>query len=181
MQTKSAPLTVKAAGTADGLAEGQFIGYASVFGNIDSYGDIVERGAFARTLKEWGTKQAQIPVLWGHDMVDPFANIGGLEHAEEDDHGLKVTGSLDLENPTAAQVYRLLKSGRASTMSFAFNTRDSERKSDANHLLDLDLFEVSIVPVPANDQATIVGVKAGGRLVPGSRARALNYIAQLRL
>lgn len=181
MQTRTVPLEVKAAGSADGLAEGQFIGYASVFGNVDSYGDIVEKGAFTRTLKEWDSKTAQIPVLWGHDMHDPFANIGGLEHAEEDDYGLKVVGTLDLENPTAAQVYRLLKSGRASTMSFAFLTRDSERRGNTNHLLDLDLLEVSVVPVPANDQATILNVKRGNTLVPGSRARALNYIAQLQM
>ena len=79
-------------------------------------------------------------MLWRHDIKDPFANIGDPKHVAENNHGLKATGTLDLDNPTAAKVYRLLKSGRASYMSFAFNTRDRERKSNANHLLDLDLF-----------------------------------------
>ena len=75
MDIKSAPFTVKAAGPDDGLEEGQFVGYASAFGNADSYGDVVQPGAFKKTLEEWAAKGATIPVLWGHDMSDPFANV----------------------------------------------------------------------------------------------------------
>lgn len=171
MDIKSAPLQVKAAGPDDGLEDGQFVAYASVFGNVDSYGDIVDPGAFKRTLGDWEQKGATIPVLWGHDMSDPFANIGGVLSAEEDDHGLKVTGSLDLENPTAAQVYKLLKGRRVNTMSFAYSVLDSEKSGDGLHLKDLDLFEVSIVPVPANDQAEVLAVKAASEaLVSGLKA-----------
>ncbi len=180
MHTKTVALEVKAVGTTGGLTEGQFTGYASVFGNVDSYGDVVERGAFTRTLTEWAGKPASIPVLWGHDMNDPFANIGALDHAEEDERGLKVTGTIDLENPTAAQVYRLLQSGRVSSMSFAYLIKESERRGSANHLLDLDLLEVSIVSVPANTEALILDVKARTIPVPGSRARALLRIAGLQ-
>ena len=89
MKIKSAPLKVKAAGEADGLEEGQFIAYASVFGGPpDSYGDIVDPGAFAASLKSWEEKGDPIPLLWGHDFVDPFSNIGHVVKAEEDDHGL---------------------------------------------------------------------------------------------
>lgn len=158
-EIKSAPLRVKAAGPDDGLEEGTFEGYASVFGNVDSYGDIVEAGAFTRTLGEWQEKGETIPVLWGHDMQDPFANIGGLTAAEEDEHGLKVTGTLDLDNPTAAQVYRLLKGRRTNRMSFAYSVRDAEKADDGLHLKDLDLFEVSVVQVPANEQAEVLAVK----------------------
>lgn len=171
MDIKCAPLRVKSAGPDDGLDEGQFVAYASVFGNVDSYGDIVEKGAFERTLKEWDAKGATIPVLWGHDMNDPFANIGGVVKAEEDDHGLKITGSLDLENPTAQQVYRLIKGRRTNTMSFAFSVLDSEQSKDGNHLKDLELYEVSIVQVPANDQAQVLAVKAASdALVSGVKA-----------
>lgn len=180
MHTKTVTLEVKAVGTTGGLTEGQFTGYASVFGNLDSYGDIVERGAFTRTLADWAGKPASIPVLWGHDMNDPFANIGALDTAEEDEHGLLVTGTLDLENQTAAQVYRLLKAGRVSTMSFAYHIRESEQRSTGNHLLDLDLLEVSIVSAPANAEAQILDVKARTMPVPGSRARALLRIAELQ-
>ena len=157
---KNTPLRVKAAGPDDNLEDGQFVAYASVFGNTDSYGDIVEPGAFKRTLAEWAEKGDTIPVLWGHDMHDPFANIGGLTGAEEDEHGLKVTGQLDLDNPTAAQVYRLMKGRRTNRMSFAYSVRDSEKKDDGNHLKDLDLYEVSVVQVPANDLAEVLTVKS---------------------
>ena len=156
---KAAPLKVKAAGPDDGIEEGQFQAYISVFGNIDSYGDIVQKGAFTRTLGEWAEKGNTIPVLWGHDMNDAFANIGGVLSAEEDDYGLKVTAQLDLENPTAAQVYRLVKGRRTTSCSFAYSVRDGEKKDDGFHLKDLDLYEVSIVQVPANELAEITMVK----------------------
>lgn len=157
---KNTPLLVKAAGPDDNLDEGAFEAYASVFGNTDSYGDIVEPGAFKRTLAEWADKGETIPVLWGHDMHDPFANIGGVLSAEEDEHGLRITGQLDLDNPTAAQVYRLMKGRRTNRMSFAYAVRDSEERPDGNHLKDLDLFEVSVVQVPANDLAEVLTVKS---------------------
>lgn len=160
MDIKSAPFTVKAAGPDDGLEEGRFVGYASAFGNADSYGDVVQPGAFKKTLEEWAAKGATIPVLWGHDMTDPFANIGGVISAEEDESGLKVTAQLDMDNPTAVQVYRLLKGRRIDTMSFAYSVRDSERKDGLTHLLDLKIYEVSVVHVPANDQAQILAVKS---------------------
>ena len=166
MDIKSAPFTVKAAGPDDGLEDGQFTGYASAFDNTDSYGDVVQPGAFKKTLEEWAEKEATIPVLWGHDMNDPFANIGGVLSAEEDEAGLKVTAQLDMDNPTAVQVYRLLKGRRIDTMSFAYSVRDSEEKDGLNYLKDLKVYEVSVVHVPANDQARVLAVKdAAGALV----------------
>lgn len=157
---KSVPFKVKAAGTEDGLEEGQFEGYCSVFGNVDSYGDIVVKGAFTDTLAEWAAKGDPIPLLWGHDFSDPFSNIGSIDSAEEDDHGLKVRGSFDLENPKAQQVYRLAKGRRTTGMSFAYDVRDSEDRDDATYLKSLGLFEASIVPIGANALAGVGAVKA---------------------
>ena len=162
-QEAVAQMEVKAAGPGEdeSLAEGQFTGYASVFGNRDVMGDIVEPGAFTASLKEWADSGATIPVLWGHDMSDPFANIGGVVSAEEDEHGLKVTGQLDVEdNPTARQVYHLLKQRRTDRMSFAYEVRGSQDAKDGTHLTELGLFEVSIVQVPANPMAEVTTVKA---------------------
>jgi HK97 family phage prohead protease len=177
---KSAPLSVKAAGPDDGLDDGQFIAYASVFGNQDSYGDIVDPGAFARTLGEWGEKGETIPVLWGHDMSDPFANIGAALSAEEDERGLKITGALDLDNPTAAQVYRLLKGRRTNRMSFAYSVRDAEKGQDGYHLKDLDLYEVSIVQVPANEQAEVLAVKDAADALRGRTIKSVELVDSLR-
>lgn len=181
MDVKTFPLKVKA-GPDDGLGEGQFIGYASVFGNLDSYGDIVQPGAFAATLAEWESKGDPIPVLWGHDMFDPFSNIGAVLSAEEDDNGLKVTAQLDLESPKAMQVYRLLKGRRVSQMSFAYDVIDAEKQGDGNHLRELKLYEVSVVPIGANQETEILAVKAR-QLADGvkvGRVLAARHIDSLR-
>lgn len=162
METKQSltPFKVKAAGPDDGLNEGEFEGYCSVFGNKDSYGDIVQPGAFAKSLEEWDTKGDPIPLLWGHDLEDPFSNIGVISKAEEDERGLKVRGAFDLDNPKAQQVYKLAKGRRTTGMSFAYAVRDAEQKDDGNHLKDLHIFEASIVPIGANPEAGVLAVKA---------------------
>lgn len=165
MKRKSMIAQVKAAGEGDGLKDGQFTAYASVFGNVDSYGDIVDKGAFTDTLKEWGEKDAPIPLLWGHDIFDMFNNIGHLEEAKEDDHGLLVKGQFDLENPNGVQAYKLVKQKRVTDLSFAFDVIDAaEEKKDGdqvvNHLKALKLWEVSVVPIGANPETEFVGVKS---------------------
>lgn len=170
MKTKSMTVQIKAAGPDDGLEDGQFTAYASVFGNVDSYGDVVKKGAFADTLAEWGKKDAPIPLLWGHDIFDMFNNLGHLEDAKEDNHGLLVKGVLDLENPNAKQAYRLIKTKRVTDLSFAYDVEDEgqielEDGTKANELRKLGLHEVSIVPMGANPETEFVGVKAALHLM----------------
>ena len=189
---KMADLRVKAAGPEDGLAEGEFIAYASVFGNVDSYGDVVKDTFFDRTLEEWKAKGDVIPVLWGHDMWDPFNNIGGVkqatiikeseEKADGEKPGLKIHAALDLENPTAAQVYRLVKGRRTTKMSFAYAVTDGEENEHGGlDLKDGDLFEVSVVQVPANEEAEILAVKsAATRLLKAGRVLSAKNETALR-
>lgn len=143
---------------------GRIVAYASVFDNVDSYGDVMRHGAFADTLKEWKDSGKTIPLLYGHNFADPFMNIGGVVEANEDDRGLKITADLDLDNPTAAQVHRLVKAGRLSEMSFAFNYRDAgEATVDGQQVFEVrsvELFEVSIVPIGANRETEILEAKA---------------------
>lgn len=157
------------AGPEDGLAEGEFTAYASVFGNKDSYGDVVMPGAFAEDLAAWKDSGNVIPLLFGHNMQDPDFNIGAVLDAKEDDHGLLVHAQLDLENPKAAQVYRLLKGRRLSQMSFAYDVLEggeAERttvdgsKEHVYELRKLKLYEVSVVPIGANQETEILAVKA---------------------
>lgn len=167
---KDFQINVKA-GPGDGLAEGEFTAYASVFGNKDSYGDVVIPGAFADTLAEWKSSGNVIPLLFGHNMSDPDYNIGYVKDAAEDDHGLLVTNQLDLENPKAVQVYRLLKGRRLSQMSFAYDVLeggeaqrlkalDSTDTETVYELRKLKLYEVSVVPIGANQETEILAVKA---------------------
>ncbi|SLF39551.1 HK97 family phage prohead protease [Mycobacteroides abscessus] len=175
MLTKSATIELKA-GPDDGLSDGQFIAYASVFGNKDSYGDVVMPGAFTKTLAEWTKSGDVIPVLFGHNMSDPDYNIGGCAVAEQDAVGLKIVGDLDLENPKALQTYRMLKGRRVRQMSFAYDEIDSgPAVHDGEHvweLRELKLYEVSVVTIGANQETEILAVKS----MPSVAERALRDI-----
>lgn len=167
MKYKEVPFTFETKG--DDLGEGEFLGYASTFSDKpDSYGDVVREGAFTRTLAEQAASKSVLSVLYAHDFSDPFNNIGVVLKAEEDKHGLQVRGKIDMENPTAAQVYRLMKDGRLSKMSFAYTIVDGGfAKSDGEEVYeirDVDLHEVSIVPIPANNEAVVTSVKTSGNV-----------------
>lgn len=163
MKIKSAPFKVKAAGDG-GLADGQFEAIVSVFGNVDSVGDVVMPGAFADTLAAWAAKGDPIPVIWSHDWHDPFSHLGGVVEAKEVDEGLWVKGELDLDNEKAAQVYRLLKGRRVTQFSFAYDVIEGawvEKDGQTYYeLRKLDLFEVGPTLVGANQETELLAVKA---------------------
>lgn len=158
---KSCQALVKAVGDA-GLAEGQFTAYASIFGNKDSYGDIVMPGAFTDTLSAWQDSGAPIPVYWAHLMsASPYMNLGQILTAAEDEKGLLVTAQLDIaDNLDAAYVYKLLKGRRVQQMSFAYDVLDQQETDAGNELKALKLHEVSVVPIGANDQTEVIDVKS---------------------
>lgn len=163
MLTKASTLKVKAAGPDDGLEEGQFTAYASVFGNVDVFGDVVMKGAFAETIQQWNSSDAELPLLWGHNMSDPDYNIGKVVEASEDDHGLLVRAELDLDGAKAEQVYRLIKGRRVNQMSFAYDIDDAGMAQrdgeDVYELRKLTLHEVSVVPLGANPETELLAVK----------------------
>ena len=146
---------------------GSLEGYASTWiRQADSYGDVVKSGAFARTLKERWNGGKGIPLLWAHQM-DNLKSFIGTAEAEEDKKGLHFLASFD-GTEEAQRVRELYKDGRLSKFSFAFDVRDNgtvtlEDGTKANELRDLELFEISCVCVPANDDAGVVEVKAGQR------------------
>lgn len=187
LKTRNAAVQLKA-GPADGLKEGQFEAYASVFGNIDSYGDVVQPGAFAESLKEWADSPNFLPVLFGHNMSDPDYNIGHVISAVEDEKGLRVIAQLDLESPKGATVYRLLKGRRISQMSFAYDVLDASwGELDGEEVLELKrlkVYEVSVVPIGANQETEILNVKAAADLLAGGlkegRVLASKHIDSLR-
>lgn len=172
MLIKKAFADIKA-GPDDGLAEGQFTGYASVFGNKDSYGDVVMPGAFANDLQRWEAKGDPIPTLFGHNMSDPDFNIGWCLEAKEDDKGLFVKVQLDLDNPKSQQTYRLLKGRRINQMSFAYDVlaggwakrqTDDGETEEYYELRELKIYEVSVVPIGANQETEILDVKSLRRM-----------------
>ncbi|APY88176.1 HK97 family phage prohead protease [Streptomyces alfalfae] len=178
MRTKDFAARVKAAGPDDGLAVGQFTALVSVFDNEDSVGDVVRAGAFTETLAAWAAKGDSIPVIWSHAWGDPFAHIGHVVKATETLAGLEVTGQIDdlEENPTAAQVSRLLKGRRVTQFSFAYDVDEEAYVRDDNHkyggyweLRKLSLHEVGPCLVGANQETELLAAKASG-LVRGVKA-----------
>ena len=144
-------------------------GYASTFDrDPDAYGDVVAKGAFSKSLERWKQLNEEgkyIPLLWGHDTDDPKSNIGRVVDAIEDERGLLVTAEFDADNEKAQYVRKLVQEGRVYQFSFAFEVRDwgtveLEDGRKANELRDLELFEVSLVQIPANQHATVEEVKS---------------------
>jgi HK97 family phage prohead protease len=172
VRTREFAVRVKAVGTADDLQEGQFIALVSVFGNEDSYGEIVLQGAFTQTLQDWAAKGDPIPVLWSHQWSDPFAHIGTVVSAEETTDGLLVKGQIDdlngdNPNPTAQQVYRLLKGRRVTQFSFAYDVVSEAWVRDENsrwggywELRELALHEVGPCLVGVNQETELIAAKA---------------------
>jgi uncharacterized protein len=150
------PCELKAVSTA--AEAGVFEGYGSVFGNADSYADIVAKGAFRSSLKEWKARKRLPSLLWQHDSSIP---IGVYEEMREDDTGLYVRGRLS-DVQMGRDAYTLLKDGALSGLSIGFRTRKALMDEDTGirTIKDVDLVEVSLVTFPANDAARVLGVKA---------------------
>src|SRR3712207_5134702 len=96
---------------------GTFTGYASVFAVRDSYGDIVQPGAFAASLAAHEAAGTTPLLLWQHRVDAP---IGTWTELREDAHGLRVTGRLVLDTPEGAKAYALLKAGALNGLSIGF-------------------------------------------------------------
>ena len=128
-------------------------GFASIFGNVDSGNDIVIRGAFAKTLKK-----RQPVMLWQHNTNEP---IGVWSEYEETEKGLRVKGTL-ADTMLGIDAYKLLKMGALKGLSIGYGTKKYEIDQDkgTRRLMELDLFEVSLVTFPMNERATITRVKA---------------------
>ncbi|MFJ3258488.1 HK97 family phage prohead protease [Streptomyces sp. NPDC086771] len=172
-RTKECSARIKAAGPADGLADGQFRALVSVFGNEDSMGDVIAPGAFAQVLAEWKATGDPIPVVWAHKWADPFAHIGSVIEATETPDGLEVLAQIeDMDtNPTAKHVHGLLKGRRIKQFSFAYEVGEGgwvETDDTASHPYGgyyeikrfASLFEVGPCLVGANQETALLAAKA---------------------
>jgi len=168
MKVKTAVARIKAPDD-DAEGSGEFEALVSVFGNKDSYGDVVMPGAFAGTLAEWKDRGDPIPVIWSHMYQDPLMHIGQVVDAAEKDGGLWVRAKLDLDNPNGAQVHKLLKDRRVTQFSFSYDVVDGAMvKTDgefAYELRKLKLYEVGPTLIGANQATELLDVKAGGGTV----------------
>jgi len=139
--------------------EGHFTGYASVFGVVDSWGTVFDRGAFKKTIKD---HKGRFPILRMHDPAAPI----GIATVEEDDKGLRVTdGALDLDVQPARDVYSGMKKGYITQMSHRFHPIREKSLDGSTHLQEVRLLEVSAVTMnfASNDEANILTVRSETR------------------
>lgn len=137
---------------------GTFEGYGSVFGNKDLGNDVIEAGAFAKSLKR--RKPHNVKLLYQHKSDMP---IGVFDEIREDDHGLVVKGRLALKTQAGAEAYELLKMGALDGLSIGFRVNPKEvsydKRGNKRIIKEVDLMEVSLVTFPMNPQATVRSVK----------------------
>lgn len=134
---------------------GVFEGYASVFGNVDSDGDLVEPGAFAKFL---AGDCSRVKILALHN--DEWLPIGKPLELYEDDIGLYLKAKIS-DTAMGRDVLALLRDGVLNELSIGYITHDSYMDNQhIRHLTELELLEVSVVTWAANDQAKILDVKS---------------------
>jgi HK97 family phage prohead protease len=140
----------------DPAGEGIIEAYVSIFGNVDSYGDIVEQGAFKDSLSKWFPRYPK--GIWAHDWSLPIAKT--LE-CREDARGLYVKAQLILTVEKGAEAWELIKSGVVTDFSFGYEVTDYEFDTlGFRHLKGITIYEWSPVLVGANNQATILSAKS---------------------
>lgn len=182
-------LAVPTAGDEGGDPEGTFVALVSVFGNEDSYGDVVEKGAFTKTLAEWIVKGNPIPAVWSHQFSDPDNILGYYSEAEETDEGLRLKGHLDLGHPRAARVHQLMKSGLLTEFSWSGEVTKYEAIDEDDkwgwgpmRIKEVDLWEAGPCFKGANPNTELVSVKSNGQ-ISGEllRAKAGRVLSQKNL
>jgi HK97 family phage prohead protease len=140
---------------------GEFSGIASTYGNKDLGGDVIERGAFTKTLAERGSDR---PLLWQHRADSPIG-VGTFRDSEE---GLLIEkGRLLLALPDGLKAYTVLREGCINGLSIGFEAIKWEWKRaddpDAwpiRHVKEARLWETSVVTFPMNEQAVVTSVKS---------------------
>jgi HK97 family phage prohead protease len=168
----------------------EFSGYGAVFGNVDSYGDVIEKGAFSAFLDDVKNGKQNWPAMlmqhggWGIN-ADDFTPVGVYTELYEDDFGLKTTGKL-AETPRGQEAYALMKmEPRAALdgMSIGYYVREAERagKNDPYERLikKIDVVEISLVTFPANSKARVGSVKSAADMNDHELERTLRDVLGL--
>lgn len=146
-------------------------GYASVYGNVDSYRDIVMPGAFAKDLLENGNER---PILWQHQSSKPI----GIGIFEEKQEGLFVEIKMPKDSKfVKEEVMPMIKCGAVKGMSIGYWVKDEswDQEERVNRLKELKLRENSIVTFPANELAQITAAKQFLGLETKSEINLKNY------
>lgn len=141
---------------------GSFEGVLATYNNVDLGGDVIEPGAFTKTIAEHGP---EVKLLWQHE---PSNVIGTLQLIDGPD-ALRVKGQIELDDdiPFSKTAYKLLKKRLLSGLSIGYDTVKDETKNGIRYLKELRLWEGSLVTFPMNELAGVTSVKKRG--APGAR------------
>ena len=145
--------------------KGTFTGYGSIFGNEDQGSDIMQKGAFTKSLEQ--RPASKVKLLYQHKTDEP---IGIFESMYEDEKGLFVKGRLAMGTQKGREAYELLKMGALDGMSIGFRADPdkqgyNENKRGTRTLKEVDLMEISLVTFPMNERALIENVKASQKSI----------------
>lgn len=168
---------------------GKVAGFFSTYDKTpDSYGDIIEPGAFTKTFEKRKATGHPFPLCFNHDFDKV---IGSVDSIEDTDKGPYIEATF-LDTDLAQDVRKMLKSESIYQFSFAYNVLkrrdpdDEEKKAGVTNVLqEIELFEVSIVTVPANQNAVVTEVKGvepetkAGRRNSRKDADVINQIIDL--
>lgn len=128
-------------------------GHASLWGVPDAGGDVVERGAFAASLKRLAARTEPPRMLWQHDPAEP---IGVWDRAREDERGLWVEGRLLLDVGRAREAAALVAAGAIDGLSIGYRAVRATRDATGRRRLhEVDLWEVSLVTFPMLREARL--------------------------
>jgi len=137
---------------------GEFEGYGSIFGNTDLGNDVIQKGAFKRSLRKRPANKVKL--LYQHKTDMP---IGVFDEIREDDKGLYVKGRLALQTQAGREAYELMKMGALDGLSIGFKVDPKgynyERRTKRRVIDEVDLMEVSLVTFPMNPKAYVRSVK----------------------
>lgn len=145
---------------------GLFEGYASLFGAADLGKDMVMPGAFTQSLARRGP--GGVKLLWQHDPAEP---IGRWLTVAEDRRGLHVRGRLNLAVARAREIHALLRDGAIDGLSIGFRATKArtDPRTKLRRLIEVDLWEISVVTFPMLPDARIRAVKAASGAGEGGR------------
>lgn len=132
-------------------------GYASLFGARDQGGDVVEKGAYAASLRQLKSDKRRVRMLWQHDPAQP---IGVWDEVREDATGLYVKGRILDSVAKGREAAALLAAGAIDGLSIGYRTRkavkaDHGQNKGSRLLRELELWEVSLVTFPMLPSARV--------------------------
>ena len=154
--------------------KGYVTGYFSSFDVLDSDGDLMQRGAFSKTIAENGpnSKRDRIQYLFNHNPNQP---IGKLKMLSEDDFGLYFEAQLS-EATLGKDMAKMYAEGIIREHSIGFQIVKGESSREGYKIQEVKLWEGSAVTWGANEMTPVMGVKG---LVNGQTPDALDMIERV--